>query len=82
MINSVDEAVSTLKELMVNYSDEKLKDVLLFYFKDLRKVLCKEHSPHPQENCASCKEEYLRLEAIRGIAVAFSAMQDLGSSNP
>jgi len=79
MINSVDEAVETLKKLMVNYSDDQLKEVLLFYFKDLRKVLCKEHSPNPVSGCDACKEEHLRLEAIRGIAVAFSAMQDLGS---
>lgn len=79
MINSVDEAVRAIKELMLNYSDEKLKDVLLFYFKDLRRVLCNKHSPNPEPNCESCREEQLRLEAIRGIAAAFSAMQDLGS---
>ena len=79
VINSVEEAVKVLKELMLNYSDEKLKEVLLFYFKELRRVLCKEHSPNPEPNCNACKEEYLRLEAIHGIAIAFSAMQDLGS---
>jgi len=79
MINTVDEAVETIKQLCLNYSDEKLKDVLLFYFKDLRKVLCIEHSPTPQLNCESCKEEQMRLEAIRSIATVFAQMQNLGS---
>ena len=79
MINTVEEAVEAIKQLMVNYSDERLKEVLLFYFKELRKVLCKEHSPTPNPNCNSCKEEQLGLEAIRGIAAVFAQMQELGT---
>lgn len=78
MINSLDDAVKAVKELCLNYSDEKLKDVLLFYFKELRKSLCKVHS-EPDFECQSCKNEMMRLQAFQGIATMFSEMTKLGS---
>lgn len=80
MINSVDEAVEEIKKLFINYSDEKLKEVLLFYFKELRKHICPTHSPTPETDCKFCHEEQLRLEAIRGIASAFEEMNKLAGS--
>lgn len=79
MINSIDEATKAIKQLCVNYSDDKLKDVLLFYFNELRKSTCPEHSPTPEPNCEFCRNEHLRLEAFRGIATIFEEMNKMGS---
>lgn len=78
MINSLDEATQAVKQLCLQHSDEKLKDVLLFYFKELQKSRCKVHVELESE-CRFCRDEIKILEAFRGISILFSEMTKLSS---
>jgi len=51
-----------------NYTEEKAKDVLIFYFNKLLDSICQKHSPNPNPECTQCKEETKVLEAFRGMA--------------
>jgi len=63
-----DEAAKIIKEIALNYSEEKAKEVLHFNFERLLERTCEEHSPQPNSSCQKCVEENKALEAFRGMA--------------
>ena len=63
-----DEAAKIIKEIALNYSEEKAKEVLHFNFDRLLNLVCEKHSPTPDFQCERCKEETKAVEAFRAMA--------------
>ncbi len=62
------EAAKIIKEIALDYSEEKAKEVLHFNFERLLEKTCDNHSPQPEFNCQKCVEETRALEAFRGMS--------------